>query len=314
MLMRGTTTERRHSTTRRKDMSSQVVDLLVEEADRRKQAPGAALAPPAINMGRLRKKLWHVILSRRPYSDDDIRLVAEDLRDVDQKLGTINKSLHGAVRRPFQQRKRSSQRVEQPSQRRKRNPSKLLEIMGRFKQAGITDYRLPIKAADLSSIMPPGPCARFEEQQGAVLLDALRSTKLGAGEHSNLRTNKWDDDLEEVRKIGEGNSGQVYQVRSRDTGEVYALKLIGRGKASNEKSAGEEMSMLRRVKHNNIVSLVGSFTSPDLLRPRDTAGGRLRPDRIPLGGPELMPKREPSSRASSVAWQTRCGISTTSST
>ncbi|KAF9641146.1 hypothetical protein BFW01_g505 [Lasiodiplodia theobromae] len=82
------------------------------------------------------------------------------------------------------------------------------------------------------------------------------------GEHGNLRTDKWQDNWEPLGKLGEVNSGEVHKVKSKDSGEVFVLKLIRRGVGDREALAEEELSLLKRVGHIHIVSLVGSFTSP----------------------------------------------------
>ncbi|KAH8743237.1 kinase-like domain-containing protein, partial [Hyaloscypha finlandica] len=82
------------------------------------------------------------------------------------------------------------------------------------------------------------------------------------GEHVTLGNNEWRINLEEVDILGGGQSAVVKRVKSKDAGNIYALKLIYRNTSSVEQRFGEELCVLLRVSHHNVIGIVGSFTSP----------------------------------------------------
>lgn len=56
--------------------------------------------------------------------------------------------------------------------------------------------------------------------------------------------------------IGSGGFANCFEFKSKDTGEVYALKVISN---LDKKKALQEVSIHRELKHNNIVKFVGCF-------------------------------------------------------
>jgi serine/threonine protein kinase len=219
------------------------VGLLKNAVEKGRDAPGATLAPSALtaDIGSMTKQLSQIIQPVRKYSDEDIRLASVKLQGFHPGWERLTRVFMVLYASGLPERS-------------------LPEVMDRLTQGNITDYRLPVRASDLSDILQPGILARFEEHQQLVLVDELHLEKLK--EHCNLRTDEWEGRIEKMKVVGQGNSGQVYQVRNKDTCDVYALKLIRREGPDRERRAGEELNMLKRIKHDNIVSLVGSFTSP----------------------------------------------------
>ncbi|CAN7939634.1 unnamed protein product, partial [Ixodes hexagonus] len=60
--------------------------------------------------------------------------------------------------------------------------------------------------------------------------------------------------------LGDGNFAQVFQCVRRDTGVEYALKIIDKDKCKGkEQMIANEVAILRRVQHRNIVQLVEEF-------------------------------------------------------
>lgn len=60
--------------------------------------------------------------------------------------------------------------------------------------------------------------------------------------------------------LGDGNFAQVFQCVRRDTGMEYALKIIDKDKCKGkEQMIANEVAILRRVQHRNIVRLVEEF-------------------------------------------------------
>ncbi|KAI1409910.1 kinase-like domain-containing protein [Hypoxylon sp. FL1857] len=142
----------------------------------------------------------------------------------------------------------------------------VLRLLNKFVEKKITDHRLPFKKEELGDILDgPGAPVRFVNEQHWVLIDTSPFYNLGAhsnlGIHYNLRQDDWRGGLRELGTLGTGDSGTVYRVKWENRDQVYALKTIERGR----RKAGEELAMLKRAKHQNIVRLVGSFTSPQYI-------------------------------------------------
>ena len=71
---------------------------------------------------------------------------------------------------------------------------------------------------------------------------------------------KYCDPLKDVmllKVLGEGAFSTVYSGVLRSSGKLCALKALRPGIP-----AGEEIDLLRRLKHPNIVSLLGAFVAP----------------------------------------------------
>ncbi|TGO28133.1 hypothetical protein BPAE_0032g00760 [Botrytis paeoniae] len=192
----------------------------------------------------LGNELSRIIQPHRQYTNSDIQHVSEKLRDQHpgwEFMTRIYVVLHI---------------IDIPEK-------DILELMEQLQKRGITDHRLPFSGndIDLANILKPSLQARFNKEQQKVLSHEFQfDEKLG--EHYNLSTNKWGYNLEKMETLGTGNSGKVHKVKSMNTGRIFALKLIRRSSSDNEGRAEEELNTLKRVKHANIVSLVGSFTSP----------------------------------------------------
>lgn len=181
--------------------------LLQHALDQSKGAPGASLAPPTSSADTepMTNQLSQIILPHRRCSEEDLRNVSDKLRGFHpgwERLTKICIVLYI---------------IDLPKRT-------LPEVLGKLFERSMTDHRLPIKANDLSDVLQPRYCARFDQQQSAVLSTELQLES--SGEHCNLSTNDWESSIERITELGQGNSGKVFQVRNRDTGDVYALKLI----------------------------------------------------------------------------------------
>lgn len=136
----------------------------------------------------------------------------------------------------------------------------VLELIDKLISRNVTDYKLPINNDDLSDFFEnPGDLVRFGQEQRRVLSETLYFKN--PDEHHNLRSNDPWGNLKKIEELGSGGSGVVYKVQNGYNGQIYALKQIDRSK----RKAAEELNMLKRVRHQNIVSFVGSFTSPNYL-------------------------------------------------
>ena len=90
------------------------------------------------------------------------------------------------------------------------------------------------------------------------------------------------DNFEKLEKIGEGTYGVVYKARNRTTDNVVALKRI-RLEQEEEgvpSTAIREISLLKELKHDNIVGYVGLETRTDqttIRHPHTTHAWSWRP-------------------------------------
>jgi serine/threonine protein kinase len=65
-----------------------------------------------------------------------------------------------------------------------------------------------------------------------------------------------------MQKLGEGNSGSVWKVLQKKTGECFAMKLIRKKTgAVSEKGLETEINCLRKLQHRHIVNIVDSVES-----------------------------------------------------
>ncbi|XP_074651929.1 serine/threonine-protein kinase DCLK1-like [Tubulanus polymorphus] len=65
-----------------------------------------------------------------------------------------------------------------------------------------------------------------------------------------------------LKLIGEGNFAVVKECREKSTGKDFALKIIDKKKCKGkEKMIENEVSILRRIQHSNIVTLIEEFDS-----------------------------------------------------
>ena len=64
------------------------------------------------------------------------------------------------------------------------------------------------------------------------------------------------------KSLGRGASGEVFLVSKRDTGELFACKMIQKdGNMNDSESMGTEIEIMKRVRHKHIVSLYELFES-----------------------------------------------------
>lgn len=205
-------------------------------------APGSILAPTSMLTGTIsmmNEELAQIIQPPRQYTNSDIQKVCDRLKEF-----------------PFNWERTTKIYMVLTIMSTTRN---VLELLDKFKEKKFTDYLLPFNRDDLATVLGPGDCAKFVGQQERVLSETFRFDKSNLREHYNLRTNEWRGNLEEIAELGQGAFGKVYKVKVRGSDGVYALKQIDRGVRTAEK----ELNILEMVKHPNIVSFIGSFTSPN---------------------------------------------------
>ncbi|EEC12471.1 myosin light chain kinase, putative, partial [Ixodes scapularis] len=125
----------------------------------------------------------------------------------------------------------ASTRVE-----RKRINWRILERRGR---------KTPKEGDNIHCVGPLSKCLPFSSQSQAIL----------SGTRSQLARLYSLCEL-----LGDGNFAQVFQCVHRDTGVEYALKVIDKDKCKGkEQMIANEVAILRRVQHRNIVRLVEEF-------------------------------------------------------
>jgi len=77
------------------------------------------------------------------------------------------------------------------------------------------------------------------------------------------------DDFHYLTVLGRGNFGKVMQVKKKDTGRIYAMKILNKGTVVQNDAVQHtisERNVLRRVHHPFIVSLKFSFQTEDKVK------------------------------------------------
>ena len=67
------------------------------------------------------------------------------------------------------------------------------------------------------------------------------------------------DYYEEIRKLGKGSYGKVYEVKNKTTGEIRACKQLSKSNLSNLKKFEKEIELLIKTDHPNIIKLYEVF-------------------------------------------------------
>ena len=81
-----------------------------------------------------------------------------------------------------------------------------------------------------------------------------------------------------LERVGEGSFGKVFRGRRRFTGQIVALKFISKGgkSAADLAALRQEIAILRRLDHENIVLLLDFFETPrDVVVVTEYAHGEL---------------------------------------
>jgi serum/glucocorticoid-regulated kinase 2 len=70
------------------------------------------------------------------------------------------------------------------------------------------------------------------------------------------------DDFDLVKVIGKGGFSKVFQVRKKDSGKIYAMKTISKGKIKKDNKVENilnERAILSRVQHPFIIKMKYAF-------------------------------------------------------
>lgn len=140
-----------------------------------------------------------------------------------------------------------------------------LEKLGYFNENGITDLWFPFRNQTIPTALDKSMRSAFLDRQQVVLTKSI-DLEIGVeGKHQYFGS----EDVvpfEAQGLLGEGTFGVVDQVKSTLTGSVYARKRI---KRSDRRSMYRKMeifekeaSTMKRLQHQHVVKLVGSYTDP----------------------------------------------------
>lgn len=86
-------------------------------------------------------------------------------------------------------------------------------------------------------------------------LDSCDDDYLITGHYSDITKDYFISD----KVFGTGHYGTVRQCTHRSTGEIYAVKSIKKSEVENLRYLKREVQMLSKVKHKNIIKLVGCY-------------------------------------------------------
>lgn len=113
-----------------------------------------------------------------------------------------------------------------------------------------------------------------EKEEALTLVASANENSQPRGEirlkllYNTQNRNVGVDDFELLKVLGKGNFGKVMQVRKKDTGRIYAMKVLKKSSiiaADAVQHTLAETAVLRRIKHPFIVSLKYAFQTDDKL-------------------------------------------------
>lgn len=141
-----------------------------------------------------------------------------------------------------------------------------LGAMDIFVNDEITDVSFPFSQRTLPvALKSQSARCDFLQVQAIVLTKAL-DLEREHGRHRHF-ANASDVPLEKIAELGKGASGYVDRVRSTVSYTEYARKLLPRGRTFRKDQAvlrgfERELGTLKKVSHQHIVKLIGSYTDP----------------------------------------------------
>lgn len=95
-----------------------------------------------------------------------------------------------------------------------------------------------------------------------MILNTIPSLKEKNDKFENGTSNLTKESFTFISQLGSGAFGKVYKVSSKLTNNIYALKVLSKNQISNLKLMDQlrnEISILARCSHENIISLYGAF-------------------------------------------------------
>ncbi|XP_070353235.1 calcium/calmodulin-dependent protein kinase type 1G isoform X3 [Equus asinus] len=107
-----------------------------------------------------------------------------------------------------------------------------------------------------------------ESQAGSVLASPEASTLEAMGRKEEDDCSSWKKQTTNIRKtfifmevLGSGAFSEVFLVKQRVTGKLFALKCIKKSPAFRDSSLENEIAVLKKIKHENIVTLEDIYES-----------------------------------------------------
>lgn len=121
---------------------------------------------------------------------------------------------------------------------------------------------------------------QFEEAGGALLTDSPPSGFVSEGSRGDFQ-----DHFILGKHLGQGAFATVYECKEKETGHMYAVKVVSNSMLSDENMVAmeRELEILKRVRHPNIISLKDIYRSElDIYIVTDLVSGGELFDRIKL--------------------------------
>ncbi|XP_010722460.2 calcium/calmodulin-dependent protein kinase type 1G [Meleagris gallopavo] len=130
----------------------------------------------------------------------------------------------------------------------------------------------PLPAAT-SSPNPPQSCGAERQRQGPTGfvpadLASPASTLEEMGRKEEDDSSSWKKQTSNIRKtfifmeaLGSGAFSEVFLVKQRSTGKLFALKCIKKSPLTRDSSLENEIAVLKKIKHENIVTLEDIYES-----------------------------------------------------
>ncbi len=71
-----------------------------------------------------------------------------------------------------------------------------------------------------------------------------------------------DDVYEKVKKLGQGSYGEVWLVKHKLFGKLFALKTIEKGRNSNDEEIKNEIEILKKLDHSFVLKILEFHSTP----------------------------------------------------
>ena len=139
-----------------------------------------------------------------------------------------------------------------------------LDLMSEFINLGLKDYSFPYSVEKIPEVLTGDSWKeKFMNAQNYVLTEASQLENGPEGRHAH--TKKGEDLFHFHKHLGSGGYGSVDRVWSRLSSNEYARKEFMRKKNPREdqiilRNFDHEISSLKRLSHQHLVSYVGSYT------------------------------------------------------
>jgi len=99
----------------------------------------------------------------------------------------------------------------------------------------------------------------FQRVNKAKVLPKTKEFASTLKKQARLKRKNPFDDYDIIRVLGEGAFGQVLEVRNKQTGENFAMKVIKLGENFQKSRALNEIGLMQLTSHKNIVKLCDSY-------------------------------------------------------